>query len=215
MGRLNLLVGQINLLSGQMPTQLTCYLPCLPPCNTTNWTLVGILIDIFLYFFHIFVASKCLRVRLPVGLVVYPETKIVHGYSHISIPVSTQIIPCSCKIHANYCPIIIKNSCPLTLNGLTFNPKTMAYVHEIWVMHKIFGINTFVMPSSWMFMSMNIHEVGINYAWLWTSKVWNMSQNSQISCVSVRENQNHKICVSFSWSPFYVCVGRCVEGMSE
>ena len=30
MGRLNLLGGQCNLLDGQMPTQLTCYLP---PCE--------------------------------------------------------------------------------------------------------------------------------------------------------------------------------------
>ena len=36
MGRLNLPGGQINLLGGQMPTQLTCYFP---PCSI-EWSLV-------------------------------------------------------------------------------------------------------------------------------------------------------------------------------
>ena len=35
MGRLNLLGGQINLLGGLMPTQLTCYLP------PWNWEVVS------------------------------------------------------------------------------------------------------------------------------------------------------------------------------
>ena len=37
MGKFNLLGGQNNLLGGQMPTQLTCYLP---PCYVNNDTVL-------------------------------------------------------------------------------------------------------------------------------------------------------------------------------
>ena len=42
-GRFNLLSGQSNILGGQMPTQLTCYLP---PCMHVNWNYHSIWITI-------------------------------------------------------------------------------------------------------------------------------------------------------------------------
>ena len=58
------------------------------------------------------------------------QAKIIHGYSHISLLVVIQIMPCSCKLHA-----MSKNnfvsSCQRTVNIHAFDPLTMAYVHEV------------------------------------------------------------------------------------
>ena len=60
------------------------------------------------------------------------ETKIVHGYSQISLLVATQIISCSCKIHAMSVNSFV-SSCPWTVNVHTFDPlrlvSTMEFFH--------------------------------------------------------------------------------------
>ena len=52
------------------------------------------------------------------------QAKIVHGYSQISLVVTMQIMPCSCKIHTMSMNSFVI-SCPWTVNVHAFDPLTI------------------------------------------------------------------------------------------
>ena len=80
MGRLNLLGGQINLLDGQMPTQLTCYLPpCLGslkmlhfrPCFNLNLFLGGCILHACLAYDNIAFCYMKMLISGPILVLLY------------------------------------------------------------------------------------------------------------------------------------------------
>ena len=78
--------------------------------------------------------------------------------------------------------------CPWTMNVHDFNPITIRM--RIGFMHMKLGFTPLLMPSSWMFMHMNMHELGMNRAWTMHEvtviggiKSMKYEQNSQISWV--------------------------------
>ena len=101
------------------------------------------------------------------------QAKIVHGYSQISLLAATQIMPCSCTIHAMSMNSFV-SSCPWTVN-VHVDPLTMVNVHEIkahdfmsteiWFMRMKFRLTPLFMHVHGHGNAWTGHEQGMNWAW--------------------------------------------------